>query len=48
MNEISRNKLGPFQEERPFIIKVEPKQLAKLLYIALENNTKIKIGVNVY
>jgi hypothetical protein len=48
MNEIGRNKLGPFQEERPFVIKVEPKQLAKLLYIALGNNKKIKIDVNIY
>jgi hypothetical protein len=30
MNEISRNRLSPFQEERPFIIKVEPKTTGKV------------------
>jgi hypothetical protein len=31
MNEINRNKLGPFQEERPFIMKVEPKASHKIV-----------------
>ena len=30
MTEISRNKLGPFQEGRLFIIKVEPKTTGKI------------------
>jgi hypothetical protein len=44
MNEINRNKLGSSQEERPFIMKVELKITGK----QLENNTKLKIGVNIY
>jgi hypothetical protein len=31
MNEINRNKLGPFQEERPFVIKVETKKTGKIV-----------------
>ena len=40
MNEINRNKLGSSQEERPFIMKVEPKITGK----QLENNTKLKLA----
>ena len=43
MKEISRNKLGPLKEEKPFKIKGESKTTGKIVvHIALENNTKIK------
>jgi len=42
MNEISMSKLGPSQEERPFIMKVEPKTTGKIVVYSTGKKHKNK------